>query len=82
MSHSKAESAFEDYMLNIEDLTVMDDCLLESKNQQDSINALLRLEYENAIAKLEKREKDVMTLYMNERISFEEYEKLLILISI
>jgi len=76
-SHRKIEKAFTDYMANIEDITAIDDTMLEEKSKQDSINALLREEYENAITKLSKREKDIMTLYINERISFDDYEQMI-----
>ena len=76
LSHKKVEAAFQEYMLNIEDLTVVDDSILETKSQQDNINNMLRDEYEKAISKIDKKEKDVTTLYLHERISFEEYERM------
>jgi len=75
-SQKKLESAFQEYMANIEDITAIDDALLEEKSKQDSVNALLREEYESAIAKLTKKEKDIMTLYINERVTFEQYEQM------
>ena len=70
------EDAIQSYMANIEDISVADNTMLEEKSKQESINALLREEYENAIAKLSKREKDIMTLYINERIDFDNYEQM------
>ncbi|MCL1863456.1 MAG: recombinase family protein [Defluviitaleaceae bacterium] len=75
-SHKKLEVAFEQYMDNIEDLTATPDILLEENNQPDSINSLLREECENAIVKLTKREKEIMSMYINERISFEKFEQM------
>ena len=76
-SHRGVEAAFQDYMGNIPELSVMDEDTLEEKNQQDSINNLIREEFESAIAKLEKKEKDVMALYLGDRIPFEEYERMM-----
>ena len=75
-SHRKTEAAFQEYMAGIPDIAVADEISLEEKSQQDSINGMIREEYENAIAKLEKKEKDVMALYISDRIAFEEYETL------
>ena len=80
-SHRKAEKAFEEYIANIEDITAIDDTMLEEKSKQDSINALLREEHENVIARLAKREKDIMTLYINERITFDSYEEMIKLVT-
>jgi len=77
-SHNKMESAFEDYMENIEDLTAKpDDVLLGEKNKQESINSLLMEEYQNAIAKLTKREKELMSMYINEQINFDSFQQLI-----
>ena len=70
ISHRKVEEAFQDYLLNIEDLTAIDDDMFESENKQDKINALLREEAEKAIAKIDKKEKDVMNLYLEEQITW------------
>jgi len=75
-SHKKAEIAFQEYMNNIDDLSVVDESMLEEEIEQNNVNELLREEYENAIIKLTKKEKDIMTLYINERITFEEYERM------
>jgi len=81
-SHVKMESAFEQYMENIEDIRVApDDIKHEEKSKQDSINSLLREEYENVLAKLAKREKELMSQYINERISFDNLEQMLHLIT-
>jgi len=75
-SHRKAEAAFQEYMSNMENITEIDDTMFEEKSQQNKINALRREEYENAIAKLIKKEKDIMSLYINERVTFEAYEQM------
>jgi len=85
ISHSKVENAFEEYMSNVEDFTAIPEILSEEQNQQEkqekqeNINALLREEYEKAIIKLTKREKELMSLYIGERISFEDYEQMITL---
>jgi len=77
ISHNKVENAFENYMDDIEDFTVTPEILPEEQGKQESINALLREEYESAITKLMKREKELMHLYIGERISFEDYEQMI-----
>jgi len=77
ISHKKVEHAFEEYMDDIEDFTVTPNILPEEQNKQESINALLREEWESAIAKLTKREKELMNLYIQEKISFEDYEQMI-----
>jgi len=80
VSHKKVEEAFESYMDNIEDMSVAENVLSEEQaikqKQQRDINALLREECTIAINKLEKKEKDIMTLYIKERIAFEEYQQM------
>ncbi|MCL2360678.1 MAG: recombinase family protein [Defluviitaleaceae bacterium] len=76
-SHAKIENAFEEYMDDIEDFTVTPEILPEEQSKRENINALLREEYENAIVKLMKREKELMNLYIGERISFEDYEQMI-----
>ena len=75
-SHRKAEAAFQEYMDNIPDITVPDDTVLEEKNEQERINALIREEVQNAIAKLEKKAKSVMKLYIGDEIPFDEYAQM------
>jgi len=75
-SQRKAETAFVEYIDNIEDIPITDDTVIDETNGQEQINDLLREEYTNMIEKLQKKEKDVMTIYLNERISFEEYEQM------
>jgi len=75
-SHNKAEKAFQEYMANYADITVVDEAVFEEKSKQSKINDLKRKEYENTIEKLTKKEKDIMTLYINERITFEAYEQM------
>ena len=81
INHNKMEVAFENYMDNMEDLTVTPENLSQAKTKQEDINALIREEYESAIAKLVKREKELMSLYINERISFENYEQMIKLVT-
>jgi len=81
-SHKKMEGAFEEYMRDIADLTVTpDDIAVQDKSKQESINVLIREEYQIAIEKLTKREKELMNLYINERISFDNFEEMLKLIT-
>ncbi|MCL1914442.1 MAG: recombinase family protein [Eubacteriaceae bacterium] len=76
ISHRKVERAFQDYIDGIEDLTAIDDEMLEQENKQDKINALLREEAEKAIAKIEKKERDVMNLYLEEQLTFAQYSEM------
>ncbi|MCL2702861.1 MAG: recombinase family protein [Defluviitaleaceae bacterium] len=80
-SHKKAEIAFQEYMSDAPDIKVTDDTLFAEKTQQDGINAMIREEYENAITKLDRKEKDIMSYYINERITFDEYEQMVRMIT-
>jgi len=64
-------------MAGIPDIAVADEISPEEASKQDSINGLIREEYECAIAKIEKKTKDVMALYLKDRITFEDYERML-----
>ena len=75
-SQKKLETVFQEHMKSFPDITITDDALLEEKSKQDSINNLIREEYENAIAKLDKKAKDIMTLYLSDKIGFEDYTKM------
>jgi len=75
-SHKKAELAFTDYMKNIPDITVTDDIEQKEKEKQDSLNSIIREEYDNAIAKIDKKAKDIMNLYLQDKIAFEDFEKM------
>lgn len=81
-SHRKAEKAFQEYMATIDDLTVSDKIVLEEKSETGTLNGLLREEYENAITKLEKKEKDIMSIYIKDNISFEEYTQMIKIITV
>ena len=76
-AHPKVENAFQEYMAGIPDIAVTGEISPEEKSKQDSINGLIREEYESAIAKIEKKTKDVMALYLKDRITFEDYERML-----
>ena len=80
-SQIKLDNSFQDYIADININMADDDTMSLEKSKQESINALIREEYENAIVKIDKKEKDVMKLYINERITFEQYEKMLQLLS-
>ena len=79
-SHKKMESTFEEYMKG-EHITPNPDALNEEKSKQESINSLIREEYENAIEKLTRREKELMEQYINERINFDNFEQMLKMIT-
>ena len=76
-AQTRVENAFQEYMADIPDLAGADETMLEEKSKQDSINGLIKEEYESAIAKLEKKEKDIMALYIKDMISFEDYQRML-----
>jgi len=75
-THNKTDVAFQEYIKNINDISAINGIDLEVKTNRDNVNALLRAECENAISKFEKKEKDVMTLYINEQIGFKEYSQM------
>ena len=78
MSHKKAEAAFMDYINNIEDLDIADE--VEIKNDTPtsiSKNDTLIKEYSEMLNKLNKREKDVIRLYVEEKLDYNDYSTMI-----
>jgi len=76
MSHKKVEEAFLKYIANIQDLDVADE--VEIKNEAPkSKNDILIKEYTEMLRKIEKREKDVIRLYVDEKLAHEDYTKMI-----
>ena len=75
MSHKKVEEAFLQYIDNIEDLNISDEINLQSQTVVEN-NAKLQTEYQNRLSQLEQKEKEIMKLYISEKIDFDEYTKM------
>ena len=80
-SHNKVETAFREYIENYEDLEaepVIPDFIEDS----DKDNTALKGEIEIALAKLLKKEKDTMSLYISDKIDYDDYTQMLSLIKL
>lgn len=75
MSHPKIESAFIDYISNIEPLSMQDNAQLDIAPKENHLH--LQEVYKSNIEKFEAKEKDIATLYVKEKIDFDEYRKML-----
>jgi len=76
--HDKLETAFVDYIKNINDLTELEDVTIENKN---TIKAKETQEYikscEKKLETLNMRKKKIMEQYVSEELTFEEYKVML-----
>ena len=82
-SHNKVETAFKEYIEIYEDLKVEPATLIMDEicdNTEETKE--LKGEYETALMGLLKKEKDIMTLYINDKIDYDDYTKMLSLIKI
>jgi len=79
--HNKVETAFRRYIENYENLEVEPTEIITSQahtNNEDTEN--IKAELETALNKLIKKERDIMTLYINEKIDYDDYTKMLSII--
>ena len=81
ISHNKVEAAFRYYIdnfdefeVNPEDIDIPDD----TENTEDI--TIIKADLEVSLSKLSKKETDIMTLYINDKLIYEEYTKMLELI--
>jgi len=79
MSHNKVDIAFRAYIEQIRDFTVPEDIEITPAEPSEDTD-LLKSEYESALTKLIKKEKAIMTLYIDDKIDFDEYNQMLSLI--
>jgi len=75
-SHIKTEKAFQEYISTVDDITAISNIPAQNNSNREDLKILLHEEYEKAISKIEKKEKSVMMLYLNERINFDEYSQM------
>jgi len=72
MGHTKVEAAFVEYISKYQDLDVADE--VEITNDIPlSANAVLIKEYSEMLTKTEKKEKDVIRLYVDGKLEYEDY---------
>jgi len=79
MGHKKVETAFIEYISYIQDLNVADDVEIENYASQ-SDNAVLIKEYSEMLNKIDKREKELIRLYVDEKLDYEDYTTIIQLI--
>lgn len=74
--HNKVELAFREYIESYADFTVQPD-LDAQADELKTDTGVAKAEYEKSLSKLLQKEKDVMRLYIGEKIDFEEYGTML-----
>ena len=80
ISHRKVDKGFIKYISNIKDFTIEKDMEINVDEESQEDTATLKAEYETRLTKLLKKEKDIMTLYISDKIAFSEYNKMVELI--
>lgn len=75
LSHSKLEEAFVKHIENIKNLKKPKTIDIEQNSKLDEINELYS-QYQEQLSKFEKREKEIMSLYINGDLNFDEYTKM------
>lgn len=76
ISHKKLEIAFQEYIGNILDFDVVDQITLKKQESHRQNNIELIQGYQSKYRKLENKEKEVINLYVDNILSFEEYRKM------
>ena len=80
-SHKKVEAAFRKYIEGYEDLEVDGKEIIASQGYDTSSSAEgLKAELKITLNKLIKKERDIMSLYISDKIDYEDYTKMLSLI--
>jgi len=82
ISHNKVETAFKEYIEHIKDFEVENEIEVNKNQNAEPDNLLLKSEYETSLSKLLQKEQNIMTLYINDKIDYDEYNKMLSLIKI
>ena len=80
ISHTKLDIVFNDYVNNIKDFVVESIVSIENNASSNEEKATLKASYEVSLSKILKKEKDIMKLYLNDEIPFDEYNKMLLLL--
>jgi len=76
IAHKKIDKAFQKYMSEMSKLEKSDDLHIESrKEEKQKIDELLKT-YHRKIQSFKNKENDVLGLYINEKIGFEEYREM------
>jgi hypothetical protein len=71
VSHRKVEKAFSEYIKNINNFSVLGKLGLDKKTKQE--NDQLKQTYQKQYENLEKKERETLTLYINNQIELEHY---------
>lgn len=73
ISHNKVERAFAKYLEHVEDFIVDNEFKLEEHQRNKERNIVLKKEYEAQLVRLEKKQKEIMHLYIKGDIQFVHY---------
>jgi len=77
VSHKKIDKAFEEYMRKISDIEEMEGIQIQSqKDKKEKLEKILK-SYKNTTQRLDNKGNDILSLYINEKIGFEEYRRLI-----
>jgi site-specific DNA recombinase len=79
--HNKVEIAFREYIEGYEDFAIEPTEIITSQAYDDSEGAaILKAGLETSLNKLIKKERDIMSLYINDKIDYDDYIQMLSLI--
>ncbi|MDR1700025.1 MAG: recombinase family protein [Lachnoclostridium sp.] len=82
ISHAKIETAFIDYIKNVNDFTEIESVNIENNSMQEEIELLDNItDCEKKISNLQDRKKQLMEQYVSEELEFEEYRNMLDIIN-
>jgi len=76
MSHDKVEAAFKAYISHIGDFSVADSIRLEEQEKASIDRQKSADEYNNKIAELSAKEKEILNRYVDNEIDFESYKSM------
>jgi len=74
--HPKVEEAFMEYIDNIEDFNALDEIQLAMKQENKNKNLELINDLHKQLEKLDRKEKEIVTMYVQENIDFDSYSNI------
>jgi len=76
ISHRKIDKAFEEYIRGISNLDKIIDLQMESQKEEKQKFQEILNSYNSRLQKLKNKENEILNLYINETIKFEEYREM------
>ena len=76
MNHNKIEAAFRGYITLVSDFKVADKISLEQSEKIHSDNQALIDEYNGKLAEFSAKEKEILSLYVDDEIDFDSYKQM------